>query len=53
MALENLTEWMEANKDDLLVNIEKALEKINNEITKKEEEREVLRLMRDMVNTTK
>ena len=43
--------WLEDNKDELIKSIKETEEKLTLEIKKKEEEREILRLMRDMVKT--
>jgi hypothetical protein len=46
-------EWLTSNKQELLDNINKTEEKLTEEIKQKEKEREVIRLMRDMIHTIK
>jgi len=46
-------EWLDLNSDELLDSINQTEEKLTEEIRKKEEEREVLRIMRDMIKTMK
>lgn len=46
-------EWLDCNKEELLDSISKTEEKLTTEIKQKEEEMEVLRIMRDMINTMK
>lgn len=44
-------EWLELNKEDLINSINETEEKLTEEIRRKKEEREIIRLMRDMINT--
>lgn len=52
MGLDQYGDWIDSNKDELINSITEIEDKLTEEINKKKEEREVLRLMRDMVSTT-
>lgn len=52
VSLDQYGDWITSNKDELIDSINETEDKLTEEINKKKEEREVLRLMRDMINTT-
>lgn len=52
IGLDQYGDWITSNKEELINSINETEDKLTEEINKKKEEREVLRLMRDMINTT-
>lgn len=52
MGLDEHGDWLVSNKDELLESIDEFDKKLEEEISKKNEERETLRIMRDIINTT-